>query len=299
VATIPYFITCALGLLVVVPAAAQPLIPGAGLVAEGDRRWDAAVTIYREVLDREPTRAELWIRIADIEAIRGNLVVVVDALERAARITVSDPTVFTRRSRTYSEQPRAAVEAIERALALSPDSERYLEARGELATWSGQYDRAQESYRRLRHLRPSDTTVALQLARVSAWSGDINEACTMYGNDRAVWIELARAETWRGNYAAALDALDMYEALYGNTAEYRSELAEILARAGRPTSAIDLVEPLIQKHPENQSLFELVIDYCLNQGYLRDQPTFSSEAAISMLPPARRFTREVLLPLAG
>ena len=257
------FITCVLGLLVVVPATAQPAVPGAGLVAEGDRRWDAAVAIYRDVLDRESHRADLWIRIADIEATRGRLPAVVDALERAAQITFSDPTVFARLSQAYSaaEQPRAAVEAIEGALALAPDNEQYLEARGELATWSGQYDRAQESYRRLRQLRPSDTAVALHLARVSAWSGDTNEACTMYReylaehpDDGAVWIELARAETWRGNYAAALDALEKYEALYGNTAEYRAELASILARAGRPTSAINLVEPLIQEDPESQSL---------------------------------------------
>ena len=257
-------ITCVLGLLIgAEPSAAQPLVPGDGLVAEGDRRWDAAIAIYRDVLDRTPARADLLIRIADIEATRGHLAAAVDALEHAARIAISDPTVYARLSQAYSaaEQPRAAVEAIEGALALSPDNEQYLEAKGQLATWTAQYGRAQQSYRRLRHLRPTDTTVALQLARVSAWSGDTNEACTMYreylaehAEDGAVWIELARTETWRGNYAAALGALDKYEALYGNTSEYRAELAAILARAGRPTTAIDLVDPLIQEDPDSQSL---------------------------------------------
>jgi UDP-glucose 4-epimerase len=40
-------------------------------------------------------------------------------------------------------------------------------------------------------------------------------------------------------------------------------------------------------------IIERVIDYCL------DQPEFRSEAAVSTLPPALRFTREVVLPLAG
>jgi tetratricopeptide (TPR) repeat protein len=250
------------GLLVAAPLGAQPIVPAAGLAAEGERRWDDAVAIYRDALAREPRRADLCVRIADIEAAQGHLDAAIEALHQAARLS-EDPSIYERLSRAYSaaNQPRSALEAIEGALALSPENADYLSARATLATWTGEYGRAQDSYRQLARLLPDDPAFALGLARVSSWSGDGNEACSMYRayleqhpEDAAVWLELATAERLRGNYAAGLDALASYREQVGITPAYSAELAALLARAGRPTEAVKLVEPLIRQQPDNQSL---------------------------------------------
>ena len=116
-----------------------------------------ALDIYKNVLDREPHDASLWVRVADIEA-------------RARQPRSEAPRHCSapsgeaprgrgapqRLSQAYAviDQPLAALEAIERALALSPDSVEFLRARATLATWS-------------RRLRPG-TAIPIAVCREAA-----------------------------------------------------------------------------------------------------------------------------------
>ena len=238
-------------------------VPEAGVAAEAAGRWDEAIRVYRQVLDREPARGDLWIRIADIEASRGDLRASVTALNSAAQALPADPSVYRRLSQAYasSNQPRAAVEAIQGALALSPDDADYLSAAATLATWQGDYALAARSYLRLQEVGGASVDVALNLARVSAWAGQTDQAVNAYRRYLAahpdladVWLELARTESWRGNYAAALEALDVHRDRFGESDAYSRELAAILASSGQPSEAVKLLDPLLKQNPFSHEL---------------------------------------------
>jgi tetratricopeptide (TPR) repeat protein len=185
------------------------------------------------------------------------------ALEHAIRETPQDGQLYVRLSQAYAvlDRPSAALDAIEHAVALSPDSIEWLRARATLATWAGDYGRARDSYRRLATLQPDDHDISLNLARVSAWAGRTDDAVTAYKrylqvnpNSAAAWIELARTETWRGNYGAALGDLETYQRRFGKDEKYARETAAVLARAGRPREALDVLEPMLRQHPDDYEL---------------------------------------------
>jgi len=239
---------------------AQTTVPEAGLAAESDGRWDDALRVYRQVLEREPDRADLWVRVADIAARLGRTSEVTMALSRAAEASPEDPALHFRLSQANAahNDPAAALTAVEKALALRPNDPEYLNAGAVLATWNGDYRTASWRYRQLQALQPSDTSIVLNLARVSAWSGETAGAVAAYRRylrvhpDAAdIWLELATAESWQGRYAAALDALDVYRNRFGESRAYSLTLARVLAGAGRPSRAVDVLEPLRQQDPAN------------------------------------------------
>ena len=231
--------------------------------AEAAEQWEEAVRAHRAVIAADPQRSDVWVRIADIEARRGNLSASVDALGRAVAATPGTAALYARLSQAYASAGfgPAALHAIDGALALEPRQPAYLSARATLATWTGDYAAAQESYRQLEVLYPDDLNIALAFARVSAWAGDTDQAVKEYTrylrttpSATAVWLELAKAESWRGNYAGAVEALDAYRARAGETEAYRAELASVFASGGRPTAAEGLLTSLLAKSPADYAL---------------------------------------------
>jgi cytochrome c-type biogenesis protein CcmH/NrfG len=204
-------------------------VPAAGLAAEAGKRWEDAAAVYRRAVAEDPGRADLWARLSTIDV--------------------------------QLDDPATALRDMDAALALQPANAEYLRAGAVLATWQGDNVRAAGRYRALLALQPEDDEAMLGLARVAAWSGATDEAVAAYGRylhakaDAAdIWIELARAESWRGNDAAAIDALAENRTLAGDTDAYRRELAQTLARAGRPTPALALIGPLLQRQPDAADL---------------------------------------------
>ena len=250
-------------LLVAGQAAAQTFVATAGLVAEGEGRWEDALTTYRRELERQPSATELWLRIADIQARLGRPQETIAALERAAQTNLSDDSILSRLSQAYAAagHATAAQRALEVALAVRPDSDEYLRAHATLATWAGDYDAASSSYRKLREGHPTESDLTLALARVNAWAGHTDAATRLYRDYLAtpdapadVWLELARAETWRGNFAGALAPLGEYRSRVGETTDYARELASTLARGGRPRQALRYLEPILADTPDDYGL---------------------------------------------
>ena len=233
----------------------QSRVPEAGLAAEGKGHWADAVKIYRGVLADDPQAAELWLRIADIEARLGHPDESIAALDGAAAAAPDDATVHARLSQSHASagQPAAAVRAIEAALAVQPDSAEYLRAHATLATWAGEYEAAATSYRALHRTHPGDENLMLALARVNMWDGKTDAAVSAYRVYLAssalpvpdAWLELARSESWRGNAAGALGALSQYHVRFGETSAYSRELAATLARGGRPLTALRQLDALL------------------------------------------------------
>src|SRR5262245_5033784 len=185
------------------------------------------------------------------------------ALERAIRETPQDGQLYVRLSQAYAVlgRPSAALEAIEHAVSLSPESADLLRARATLATWAGDYVRARDSYRRLAKLQPDDRDIALNLARVSAWGGRTDAAVEAYKqflrvkpDSATAWIEPARTDMWRGSYGAALEDLDTYQRRFGKDEKWARETAAVLARAGRPREALDILEPMLRGQPDDYEL---------------------------------------------
>ena len=244
-------------------AAAQTFVATAGLVAEGEGRWEDALTTYRRELERQPSATELWLRIADIQARLGRPQETIAALERAAQTNLSDDSISSRLSQAYAAagHATAAQRALEAALAVRPDSDEYLRAHATVATWAGDYDAASSSYRKLREGHPTESDLTLALARVNVWAGHTDAATRLYREYLAtpdasadVWLELARAEGWRGNFAGALAPLREYRTRVGETDAYDRELAATLARGGRPRQALRYLEPILAQSPDDYEL---------------------------------------------
>jgi tetratricopeptide (TPR) repeat protein len=277
----------------------EPPVPDAGLAAEGIERWDEAVRVYRAALDINPRRANLWIRIADIEARRGDLAAGIDALQHAASASPGSASTYARLSQTYAiaGQPAKALDAIDRAVALEPFAPDYLQSRATLAAWAGDYSRAQYSYRRLMALQPDNIDLALSYGQVSAWNGDTDEAVSGYERYLAarpdasdVWIELAKVESWRGNFAAAAQTLDAYRARFGESPAYSNALAAVMTGGGRPAKAKQLLTPLLERSPNDYGLnLARAIALAMQQ---RTREAFKSRETARQVAPGGRETTD-------
>ena len=241
---------------------AQPTIPAEALVAEGREDWAGALRLYDGILDRDPTRWDLWVRVADIHARLGNEEAVFNALTQAIKARPDDPELYARLSRACAQanKPTAALAAIRGALALRPEDPAYLKATAELAAWSGDYSAARTAYETLLRLEPANAAALLNLARVSVWSGHTDQASSLYHRylqavptDASAWLEASRSESWRGNDAGAMSLLQEYRGRFGATEQYGRELAAVLTRARRPRQALEVLQDL----PHTQASHEL------------------------------------------
>ena len=288
-------LTLAMAFSVLAASTARAQSPDAALAAEAESRWDDAIRLHTAAIEADPGRADLWVRISDIEARRGNLPGCIAALQGAAAAAPGTASVYARLSQAYSMSghPAAALEAIEGALLLEPKSSEYLHARAELSAWLGDYGRAQNSYRRLAELQPADPDNALAYARVSAWAGDTNQAVTEYERylkthpeNRDAWIELAKTESWRGNYGAALSALKTYKKQFGETTAYAQTYAAVMTGSGHPARAVEVVTPLLAQTPDDLQL-NLTHTIALAMQH-RSREAYSSLETVRRLAPATR-----------
>jgi tetratricopeptide (TPR) repeat protein len=233
------------------------------LRAEMRKDWDRAIALYSLMLDRDPKRVDLWLRIADIEGARGKPEKAAEALSRATAITPDDDALYFKLSQALSvaNKPEEALAAIEKAVGLKPESREYLKARAELASWSKRLDVADESWQKVLELNPDDEEALLGLARVKLWRGETDGSVRYFKrylkkkpDDGAATIEYARAEYFRGNYTKSLKVLKGYREKFGEDDAYERERARVLASAGRPREALRIVDVQDEKYPEDYDL---------------------------------------------
>jgi tetratricopeptide (TPR) repeat protein len=243
----------------------EPEVPPAGLRAEEEGRWEKAIEVYRTVLSREPRRSDLWIRIANIQALLEKKEIMLETLKQAALSNPNDKEIFVNLSQANAELNRSkeALEAIERAVHLDPVNIEYLKARAQLANWQGVPKIAANSYRRLIKLLPDNDELLLELARACTWDGQLDRAAASYkkylsskwrpGN-LDVMIEYIKVQTWRGNFAAALKLLEQYREKGGDESIYLMRKADILCRGSRPRAGLKALAPLLFFDPADYEL---------------------------------------------
>ncbi len=249
--------------LLIGSVSAQPL-PEAGLRAEGQGQWAAAVDIYQQALQANPTRVDLWERLSDIYATRlkapGRAA---EALQEALKHAPQDARLYAKLSQAHAMAGNgpAALAAIDRALVLDPANLAYLRARAEIAAWTGDAAIARDSHERILVLAPGDAAAGLGLARAAYRSGQLDKARAAYRaylsthpEDAAAWLESAKLESELGDHAEAMELLDPYRTRFGEDIAWRKQRSRALALAARPTPALALVAELEPGQAEDEDL---------------------------------------------
>lgn len=235
----------------------------AGFKAEMEGQFEKALSIYKSIVEKNPERRDLWVRISDIHARMGNAMAAAGALHEAEKLSSNDAALSYRLSQAYAaaNQPGPALAAIERAVELDPARAEYLDARGKLATWNGQYAIAADSYERVLKLTPDNDAALLNLARVASWSGALSKADKHYRmylkkhpEDGDALIERVKIKTWMGNYPVALSLLETYHKAFGETRDSLREKARVLAWANRPQRASAIILPQLETTPDDYAL---------------------------------------------
>ena len=123
-------------------------LPAIGVQAERQGRWDDAIRLYQQILTSQPGQVELWLRIADIQAMLGrshdaalSMLWMLDAI-------ADDAALYHRLAQAHAVngQFRAALAASQRALTLAPGNDEYLRSHAQLAAWLGDGATVRESY---------------------------------------------------------------------------------------------------------------------------------------------------------
>ena len=153
---------------------------------------------------------------------------------------------FTPGSRRRTRPPGSAMPPCTRSMErwrCSPGEPEYLRATSDAGNLGRRLSRRAGKLPTARGLCiQTDLEIALALARVSAWSGDTDQcgqavqalSATPSASNPPVWLELAKAESWRGNYPGAIEALEAYKVRAGETDELPWRNG---GRAGRDAAA--------------------------------------------------------------
>lgn len=237
----------------------EPLSEEAGRKAEVEGRWEDAINIYKSVLTKEPERSDLWARLGELQGYMGNYSASAEAFQNAVQLSPNNPQLHFRLTQAHSilKDPKSAFSEIERAVELDPNNIEYLKSRAQIANWVEKPEIAIDSYRRILALSPDDETL-LNLARAEAWIGELDESVKNYKKyymkhpeDKDALLGYVQTEGWRGNFPSGLSLLEKYRRDFGETTDYMKVKARILASAERPTAAMRLILPLLEKSPDD------------------------------------------------
>jgi tetratricopeptide (TPR) repeat protein len=265
-------------------ALAQP-VPDAGLRAEMRGQWAEAVEIYKQALKANPAQAHLWERIADIRATQLKTPArAAEALREAVKYAPMDARLYHKLSQAYAaaQEGPAALTAINRAVELEPKNATYLRARGDVATWTGDYGLALDSFERVLVLSPQDAAATVGAARAAARVGKPDAAVPYYRaylglrpQDRDVMLEYMELEAERGNTKTVQEYDVLYRQRFGESREYWLGMADIYALANDDAASSAALEAATRFAPQDHALF-----YRLAQSFTTEKDASAAAAAI-------------------
>ncbi len=267
-------------------AQTKPLpVPDAGLRAEMQGQWAEAVEIYKQALKANPAQPQLWERIADIRATQLKTPArAAEALREAVKYAPQDARLYQKLSQAYAaalDSP-AALSAIQRAVELEPNNPVYLRARGEVATWTGDYALALDSFERVLTQAPNDAEALLGAARASARGGKKDSAVPRYRaylaqrpQDKDVMLEYMELEAERGNTQAVQEYAALYRQRFGESKEYWLRMADIYALGNDAAASSAALQAATRFAPEDHALY-----YRLAQSYPTVKESKEAAAAI-------------------
>lgn len=211
---------------------------------------------------KKPAPFNEFINLANNEASLRHYGLAANALKKAIQLR-PEAKLYKQLSQIYAmaNQPLQALDAIKKALEITPDNIDYWRAKAKLAAWAGNKFATQQSYETILKLKPGDQDAMLNLAHVLAWRGQTDLSLCAYrafllAYPRVAegWIQYAEVLSWIENYPGSFNALAHYKQLDGDEFKYLKTKARVLASAGRFQSALRINEPLLQETPKDSYL---------------------------------------------
>jgi tetratricopeptide (TPR) repeat protein len=211
---------------------------------------------------------EEWLNKANEAALLHQYKLAATAMKEAIALKPNNADLYKKLSEIYAsaKEPRPALTAIRRAILLAPKNITYWRAQAKLAAWIMDKNLTLKSYLSILQLKPCDEDAMLNLAHALAWQGRTDDAIKAYRQFLQIyprvaegWIQYAEVVSWTQSYLIALEALERYRQLKGETFEYCETKARILALIGRFRTAMMINSPLLQKKPNDPYLLSTEI----------------------------------------
>lgn len=219
-------------------------IPQDGLKAEMAGKWNDAAVVYENILKKEPTRTDLYVRLSNIYAKEKQFDKAADILKRAIELNPKQADLYVRLASVYAvlNEPERALIARNKTLELEPNNVTYLVAHARIANWLKKSDIAAESLKKALALDPANEDLLLLLSQSSEWAQKNTEAISYYQKyldqkpeNLKIWLVLANLQALRGDLAGSNDTLKKaYTRFVGVTTPVESTPAPNLANISIP-----------------------------------------------------------------
>jgi len=192
---------------------------------------------------------------------RQETVQAVEELRQAAHLAPNVPCIWMNLGLSQYDVGKvtAAIEALDRALALAPSDPPSLYFRGRMAAARGNLAQAADFFDRLIHATDAGTPYHMlglyHVARARQNLGDVEAAASAYED---LFEELAEPQSFFRRYP------ELY-LIYRSQVKLRERLGRLLLAQGKAAQAVDVLQEAIDERPRNPQLLDLMCQAHLAQ----------------------------------
>jgi predicted TPR repeat methyltransferase len=213
---------------------------------------DAAESLYREILAREPGQADALHLLGLVQYARGDGGTAVELIRRAIARAPGNGVYHFNLGNVCRDlgDPDAALRAYEAAIELQPEEVDYHYNLAELLDAQGRGSAALVQYRRAVELEPDNAALRLDLGACLQGLGQLDEAAQQYRQALALDPGLAQAHNNLGGIHQARDELDAAAGCYRAALAADPELAEAHRNHAAVLEATGQTEAALRQYQE-------------------------------------------------
>jgi len=236
-----------------------------GLKAEMQKEWSQAINIYHDILEKEPERADLWLRMADIYAVEQNVSGAEDALLHASKIKPDDAVLYARLSSLYASQKESkkAYDMIKKARELDPSNKDYLSRYALLAEENHDWEHAIAAYKKLLEDDPKRADLWKRIGDIEAVRKNIpgvidalEKRIVLEPQNATLYYELARTYSMEDKTKKALSAIQDAVKIDPSNQKYLRMEADLASWSGEKKSKLDAYDKLLQQNPNDTKVLD-------------------------------------------
>lgn len=150
-----------------------------GMVYENQKQWDKAADLYLNYLKEHPTRVDLLDRVAMIQGTYlNNPTAAANTYTKITELQPQNAQAFYSLSLLWQNagNPKASLEALDKAIQLNPDNMTYYEYRLSLTYWLNLYGELKKTYTYVLSKEPQNPSALLAKANYYTYTGQWPEA---------------------------------------------------------------------------------------------------------------------------